>query len=277
MNKVYYKSSTNMSEIKDNSVDLIVTSPPYFNIKDYSKDGKQINKHSKINKSDIGSINSFDKYISQLLSVWAECERVLKPNGKICINTPLMPMLKAEYTSHYNRHVYDLQSAIQNSIIKNTNLFLYDLYIWNRTNPSKKLMFGSYPYPRNFYAQNTTEFIAVFVKDGKPEKISKDIKEKSKLTQKEWITFTKQIWDIPVPNKSDLAFGIHTAIMPEEIITRCVRMFSFVGDLVLDPFTGSGTTLKVTKDLKRQYVGYEIYEKYRKVIEEKLGLKNEKK
>jgi site-specific DNA-methyltransferase (cytosine-N4-specific) len=117
----------------------------------------------------------------------------------------------------------------------------------------------------------------VFVKDGKPEKISKDIKEKSKLTQKEWITFTKQIWDIPVPNKSDLAFGIHTAIMPEEIITRCVRMFSFVGDLVLDPFTGSGTTLKVTKDLKRQYVGYEIYEKYRKVIEEKLGLKNEKK
>jgi site-specific DNA-methyltransferase (cytosine-N4-specific) len=266
-----------MSEIKDNSVDLIVTSPPYFNIKDYSKDGKQINKHSKINKSDIGSINSFDKYISQLLSVWAECERVLKPNGKICINTPLMPMLKAEYTSHYNRHVYDLQSAIQNSIIKNTNLFLYDLYIWNRTNPSKKLMFGSYPYPRNFYAQNTTEFIAVFVKDGKPEKISKDIKEKSKLTQKEWITFTKQIWDIPVPNKSDLAFGIHTAIMPEEIITRCVRMFSFVGDLVLDPFAGSGTTLKVTKDLKRQYVGYEIYEKYRKVIEEKLGLKNEKK
>jgi site-specific DNA-methyltransferase (cytosine-N4-specific) len=186
-------------------------------------------------------------------------------------------MLKAEYTSHYNRHVYDLQSAIQNSIIKNTNLFLYDLYIWNRTNPSKKLMFGSYPYPRNFYAQNTTEFIAVFVKDGKPEKISKDIKEKSKLTQKEWITFTKQIWDIPVPNKSDLAFGIHTAIMPEEIITRCVRMFSFVGDLVLDPFAGSGTTLKVTKDLKRQYVGYEIYEKYRKVIEEKLGLKNEKK
>lgn len=277
MNKVYYRSSTNMSEIKDNSVDLIVTSPPYFNIKDYSKDGKQINKHSKINKSDIGSINSFDKYISQLLSVWAECERVLKPNGKICINTPLMPMLKAEYTSHYNRHVYDLQSAIQNSIIKNTNLFLYDLYIWNRTNPSKKLMFGSYPYPRNFYAQNTTEFIAVFVKDGKPEKISKDIKEKSKLTQKEWITFTKQIWDIPVPNKSDLAFGIHTAIMPEEIITRCVRMFSFVGDLVLDPFAGSGTTLKVTKDLKRQYVGYEIYEKYRKVIEEKLGLKNEKK
>ena len=119
-------------------------------------------------------------------------------------------------------------------------------------------MFGSYPYPSNFYAQNTTEFIAVYVKDGKPIQVSKEIKEASAITQSEWLQFTKQIWDIPIPNKSDLAFGIHSAIMPEEIARRCIKLFSFVDGVVLDPFAGSGTTLKVAKELKRKFVGYEL-------------------
>lgn len=151
---------------------------------------------------------------------------------------------------------------------------MLDLYIWNRTNGNKKLMFGSYPYPRNFYAQNSSEFIVVFVKDGKQAaKIPHEIKEKSKLTQKEWVNFTKQIWDIPIPNKSDSAFGKHSAIMPSEIPFRLIKLFSFVGDVVLDPFAGSGTTLKVAKELNRKYIGYEIYEAYQSVINEKLKVK----
>jgi site-specific DNA-methyltransferase (cytosine-N4-specific) len=182
-----------------------------------------------------------------------------------------MPMLKKDYNTHYNRHIFDIQSDIQQSILKNTDFFLLDLYIWNRTNPSKKLMFGSYPYPRNFYAQNTIEFIAVYVKDGKPKYTQdKSTKESSKLTQSEWVNLTKQIWDIPVPNKGDLAFGVHSAIMPEEIVRRLVKLFTFENDVVLDPFTGSGTTLKVAKELKRKYIGYEIYESYEKVIKAKL-------
>lgn len=147
-----------------------------------------------------------------------------------------------------------------------------DLYIWHRTNSTKKLMFGSYPYPRNYYAQNTTEFVTVYVKDGKPKpKPSAEIQEASKLTQSEWTEYTKQIWDIPIPNKGDIAFGIHPAIMPEEIVKRCVKLFTYKDDIVLDPFTGSGTTLKVAKELGRQYVGYELYENYRDVIEQKLN------
>ena len=150
-------------------------------------------------------------------------------------------------------------------------MFLLDIYIWNRTNPSKRLMFGSYPFPCNFYAQNTAEYITVYVKDGRPENnVSPEIKRASRLTQKEWVDFTRQIWDIPIPGKSDLAFGKHPAIMPEEIVYRCVRLFSFVEDLVLDPFAGSGTTLKVAKTLGRRYVGYEIYSAYRAIIESKL-------
>ena len=272
INKVFYKSSKQMLEIEDNSVDLVVTSPPYFNIKDYSKDGYQKNSHSKSKSNDIGNYNSYKRYINEMLKIWKECERVLKPNGKLCINVPLLPMIKKDFTTHYNRHIFDLQSDIQNSILSKTNLFLMDIYIWNRTNSTKRLMFGSYPYPRNFYAQNTIEFITVFVKDGDPiNNIPKKLKEKSKLSQELWTKYTKQIWDIPIPNKKDLAFGEHSAIMPEEIVRRCVRLFTFVGDMVLDPFCGSGTTLKVAKENGRNYIGYELYNNYKEIIEKKIA------
>ncbi len=271
MNCVYYKSSTNMKEVADNSVDLIITSPPYYNIKDYSKDGYQLNQHSESNIADLGSCETYQGYIDALLVVWKECERVLRPNGKLCINVPLMPMIKKNYSTHYNRDIFDIQSSIQHSILKHTKLYLLDLYIWNRTNSSKKLMFGSYPYPRNFYAQNTTEFITVYVKDGKSKYTTQRIKEESALTQEEWVTYTKQIWDIPIPNKNDIAFGRHSAIMPEEIPYRCIKLFSCVEDVILDPFAGSGTTLRVAKQLGRNYIGYELYENYKDIIDEKLS------
>lgn len=274
LNQVLYKSSTNMYEVLNNSVDLIITSPPYFNIKDYSKNGYQNTKHSKSNREDLGAFDNYEEYINGLLCVWQECFRVLKPNGKLCINVPLMPMFKKDLNTHYNRHIFDLQSDIQQSILRHTRFFLLDLYIWNRTNSTKKLMFGSYPYPRNFYAQNTTEFITIYVKDGKPaQNITQELKEKSKLAQEEWINFTKQIWDIAIPNKSDSAFGKHSAIMPSEIPYRLIKLFSFVGDVVLDPFAGSGTTLKVAKELGRHYIGYEIYKNYKDIIEEKINVR----
>ncbi len=276
IDRVFYKSSEKMSELPDNSVQVIITSPPYFNIKDYSKNGYQDCQHSKRKINDIGAYSNFDDYIYSLVKVWKECERVLKPNGKLCINVPLMPILKSQMCTHYNRDIFDLQSHIQQSILKNTNLFLLDLFIWNRTNSSKKLMFGSYPYPRNFYAQNSCEFIAVFVKAGNPENnITQDIKDASQLTKQEWVEYTKQIWNIPIPGKNDLAFGIHSAIMPEEIARRLIKLYSFVGELILDPFAGSGTTLKVAKENKRHFVGYELYEHYKNIINKKLGIGND--
>ncbi|GMB96946.1 site-specific DNA-methyltransferase [Helicobacter sp. NHP22-001] len=269
-NQVFFKSSQSMDAVPDRSVALIITSPPYFNIKDYSKNGTQSDKHSTTHTNDLGNIDHYKTYLQELLRVWQECERVLEPNGKLCINVPLLPMLKSAYNTHHNRHIFDLKSDIEHSILEHTRLYLLDLYIWNRTNTTKKLMFGSYPYPTNFYAQNTSEFIIIFVKDGKPKRVKKEYKEASKLTQQEWIEFTKQIWDIPIPNKSDLAFGEHAAIMPELLAYRLVKMFSFVQDIVLDPFAGSGTTLKVAKELGRQYIGYEIYPHYEKVINAKL-------
>ncbi|MGL2749812.1 Card1-like endonuclease domain-containing protein [Helicobacter pylori] len=220
INKVFYHSSTNMHEVLDNSVDLIITSPPYFNIKDYAKNGTQDLQHSAQHVEDLGALEKYEDYLLGLLKVWLECYRVLKPNGKLCINVPLMPMLKKVLNTHYNRHIFDLHADIQHSILHDLNntlenkpkMFLLDVYIWKRANPTKRLMFGSYPYPRNFYAQNTIEFIGVFVKDGKPKQPTEEQKEQSQLTQEEWVEFTKQIWEIPIPNKNDIAFGKHAAL-----------------------------------------------------------------
>ncbi|MGL2476880.1 Card1-like endonuclease domain-containing protein [Helicobacter pylori] len=220
INKVFYHSSTNMNEVPDNSVDLIITSPPYFNIKDYAKNGTQDLQHSTQHAEDLGALEKYEDYLLGLLKVWLECYRALKPNGKLCINVPLMPMLKKVLNTHYNCHIFDLHADIQHSILHDLNntlknkpkMFLLDVYIWKRANPTKRLMFGSYPYPRNFYAQNTIEFIGVFVKDGKPKQPTEEQKEQSQLTQEEWVEFTKQIWEIPIPNKNDIAFGKHAAL-----------------------------------------------------------------
>jgi len=272
INNVYFSDARDMKDIPDESVQLVVTSPPYFNIKDYSKDGFQQEKQGVSMAGQIGDIADYQTYIREMLLVWKECFRVLKPNGKLAINTPLMPMLKKNLNTHYNRHIFDIDSDIKQSILCNTPFYLMDVYIWNRTNPSKGVMFGSYPYPRNFYAQNTTEFISIYVKDGKPDNnISQDIKECSKLSQAEWLLYTKQIWDIPIPSRNDSAFGKHSALMPEEIARRCIKLYTFVGDIVLDPFAGSGTTLKVAKNENRNYIGYEISDSYKNIIYSKLS------
>lgn len=274
INTVFYKNAEKMDELPNESVTLVVTSPPYWNVKDYSLDGWQNKKISKKIKGQIGDINNYDKYLKSMNSIWEECYRVLEPSGKLCINVPLMPILKKALSTHEARDIVDIAAGIQKEILTNTKFYLYDIIIWNRTNPSKRLMFGSYPYPPNFYIQNTIEFITIYIKDGKTRKRPDAIKLASRLTEKEWVTYTQQVWNIPIPNKNDIAYGEHPAIMPEEIARRLVKLFSFVDDLILDPFMGSGTTAKVALEERRNYTGYEINKSFKKLIDAKTAQLN---
>jgi site-specific DNA-methyltransferase (adenine-specific) len=127
---------------------------------------------------------------------------------------------------------------------------------------------GSYPYPRNGILKLDYEFILIFKKYGNPPKVNKEIKEQSKLTDEEWNQYFTGHWNFP-GEKQDK----HLAMFPKELPRRLIKMFSFVGVRVLDPFLGSGTTSLAAKNLNRNSICYEINEDFLPVIKEKLGMK----
>jgi site-specific DNA-methyltransferase (adenine-specific) len=125
---------------------------------------------------------------------------------------------------------------------------------------------GSYPYPRNGILKIDYEFILLFKKPGKPKKKDKEIKEKSKMTSKEWNTYFSGHWNFSGEKQKD-----HLAMFPVELPNRLIKMFSFVGDTVLDPFLGSGTTALSASNLNRNSVGYEINNDFLSIIKDKLS------
>ena len=127
---------------------------------------------------------------------------------------------------------------------------------------------GSYPHPPNGLVEIDYEFILIFKKPGPAKKVAQDIKEASKLTKKEWKEYFSGHWHFGGARQLG-----HEAMFPEELPRRLIRMFTFVGDTVLDPFLGSGTTVKAALDLGRNAVGYEINESFMEIIREKVGLK----
>ncbi len=125
---------------------------------------------------------------------------------------------------------------------------------------------GSFPYPKNGIIKLDYEFILIFKKYGNPPKVKDEIKEQSKLTLEEWNQYFSGHWNFP-GEKQDK----HLAMFPEELPRRLIKMFSFVGETVLDPFLGSGTTSLAVIKLNRNSIGYEINEDFLPIIREKLG------
>lgn len=254
--KIIIGDSRKMIEIEDNTIDLVVTSPPYWHIKDYGVSGQ------------IGYGQSLHEYLKDLYVVWKECYRVLKPCRRLCINIgdqfartiiygryKVIP-LHAEIISQCEEIGFDYMGSI----------------IWQKkttmnTTGGANVM-GSYPYPPNGMIEIDYEFILIFKKPGKCDVYSKELKEKSKLTKEEWKEYFCGHWYFGGVRQLK-----HEAMFPEELPKRLIKMFSFIGDTVLDPFLGSGTTVKVALSLNRNALGYEINEKFLEVMKEKLGLK----
>jgi len=238
--KIVIGDSRNMAELADESVHLVVTSPPYWQLKDYG------------NGSQIGFDDSYEDYINNLNLVWNECHRVLHKGCRLCVNIGDQ-FARSVYYGRYK--VIPIMGAV----------------IWQKVTTCNTTggatIMGSFPYPRNGILKIDYEFILIFKKQGGAPDVSRQIKEESKLTIDEWNEFFAGHWNIP-GEKQDK----HLAVFPEEIPRRLIKMFSFVGDTVLDPFLGSGTTSLAARKLERDSVGYEVNPDFLPVINEKLGI-----
>jgi site-specific DNA-methyltransferase (adenine-specific) len=243
---LYNDSSEKMDAIDSESVACIVTSPPYFNYINYGGVG-------------IGSESVYSDYINNLKKVFTESYRVLLKGGTFCMNiTNMKSRVKTDKSSFLHSIAADVTKLMQN-----TGFIFFDEIVWIKADANNgalkgKPLFGSYPYPPTpKILDSIFENILIFKKPGKRIPMPKEIKEKSKLTKEEWQVFTKGIWNI-IPDRK----AKHPATFPLEIPYRLIKMYSFVDDLILDPFSGSGTTLLASYKLNRRAVGFEINEGY---------------
>jgi len=253
--KIIIGDARQMKEVEDESVHLIVTSPPYWQLKDYGKEGQ------------IGFNDSYEDYINNLNLVWKESYRVLHKGCRLCVNIGDQ-FARSVYYGRYK------VIPIRTEIIKFCESIGFDYMgaiIWQKVTTCNTTggatVMGSYPYPRNGIIKLDYEFILIFKKPGNPPRVSKEIKELSKLTDEEWKQYFTGHWNFP-GEKQDK----HLAMFPEELPRRLIKMFSFVGETVLDPFLGSGTTSLAAKNLHRNSIGYEINEDFVPIIKEKLGI-----
>jgi len=253
--KVYFKSSETMEEVLNDSIQLIVTSPPYGKIKDYG------------NQNQIGFLGTFDDYFRRLKQVWSECYRVLEPQCRMVIN------IGDQYlrTSEFGRYrVLSIASKFITDCLDLGFDFLGDI-IWQKISTTNTTggctLMGSIYYPRNGLLTYDYEHILIFKKyQGKNKrKVDPIRKEMSKIPLSEWKKWFTGHWKFPGVIQKE-----HIAMFPEELPYRIIRMFSYIGDNVLDPFLGSGTTLKVAKSLFRNGFGYELNKDYKKVVINKV-------
>jgi len=245
--------SRRMDEVKDESVHLVITSPPYWQLKDYG------------NGSQIGFNDTYEDYINNLNLVWRECYRVLHKGCRLCVNIGDQ-FARSVYYGRYK------VIPIREEIIKFCETIGFDYMgaiIWQKVTTCNTTggatIMGSFPYPRNGIIKLDYEFILIFKKLGDPPKVSREIKEKSKLTTEEWNEYFYGHWNFPGEKQSK-----HLAMFPEELPKRLIKMFSFAGDTVLDPFLGSGTTCLAARNLNRNSIGYEINEDFLPIIKQKL-------
>ena len=238
---LYNADCRRMPELGSGTVALVVTSPPYWQIKDYGSPGQ------------IGFGQSLHDYLRDLHRVWAECHRVLRDGGRLCVNVGDQ-FARASVFGRYR--VIPLHAEIIGQCVETGFDFLGSI-IWRKKTTMNTtggaVVMGSYPSPPNGIVEIDFEYILIFKKQGTLRAASPEIKTRSALSKEEWKSWFSGHWDVGGARKN-----LHEASFPDEIPRRLIRMFSFVGDTVLDPFVGGGTTARVALAEGRNAVGYEI-------------------
>ncbi len=227
-NQIFCKSSEQMEELPDNSVHLMITSPPYNASKDYDDN------------------LSLAEYLRLLKQVWAETWRVLVPGGRACIN--IANLGRKPYIPLHSYIIEDMQEI---------GFLMRGEIIWNKaSSASPSTAWGSWLSASNPVLRDVHEYILIFCKDS----FSRSRQEKENTIQKEeFLEWTKSVWTFPAVSAKKIG---HPAPFPEELPHRLIQLYSFKGDVILDPFAGSGTTCLSALKSERCYVGYDISEEY---------------
>lgn len=245
--------SRNMKLMPDKSVHLIITSPPYWQLKDYGSDDQ------------IGFNESYEAYINNLNLVWSECNRILKDGCRLCINIGDQ-FARSVYYGRYK--VIPIRTEIIR-FCETLGLDYMGAVIWQKQTTMHTtgggVVMGSFPYPRNGILKIDYEFILIFKKQGKAPTPTKEQKAMSEISKEEWNKLFASHWTFAGARQDG-----HIAVFPEELPARLIKMFSFVGEIVFDPFMGSGTTALAARNMQRNSIGYEINRDFRKYYEQKV-------
>ncbi len=236
LNKCICSSSEDMKELPDNSVHLMITSPPYNVGKEYDKD------------------LSLEEYLVMLKNVFKEVKRVLVTGGRVCVNVanlgrkPYIPL---------HSHIIDIMSEL--------GFLMRGEIIWDKSSSAgSSTAWGSWQSAKNPTLRDVHEYILIFSKDN----YSRDEKKKDTIKKDEFIEFTKSIWTFPATSARKIG---HPAPFPEELPRRLIELYSFEGDVILDPFMGSGQTAIAAIKGKRKYVGYDIDKQYCELAEKRIN------
>ena len=253
--RIYWGDARAQSDLADESVHLIVTSPPYWALKDYG------------HAAQIGFDQSLENYLESLAQVWRECHRVLHGGCRLAINVGD----QFARAAHYGRYkVIPLHAQI---IIdaENAGFDFMGSIIWQKVTSQNAsgggAVMGSFPLPRNGIVKLDYEHILLFKKLGVAPKPSDAQKAAAAMTTEQWNRNFAGHWQFPGEKQSG-----HLASFPLELPRRLIQMFSFPGEIVLDPFAGAATTIRAAMDLNRVGVGYEINRDFEGAMRARLGL-----
>jgi site-specific DNA-methyltransferase (adenine-specific) len=248
----------NVPFIKDESIHLVVTSPPYWTLKRYNE-----------NPNQLGHVADYEEFLSELAKVWKEMYRILVPGGRLVCVVGDVCLSRRTYGRHV---VFPLHSDIA-VICRKIGFDNLNPIIWHKiANASYEVNNGSKflgkPYEPNAIIKNDMEFILMQRKPGGYRQPTERQRKLSMISKEEYNKWFQQFWNVTGASTRE-----HPAPFPLELAYRLVRMFSFVGDTVVDPFCGTGTTMVAALKTGRNSVGIDIDPEYCKMAEN--GLRKE--